>query len=91
MAFASTIVKKNGRLGKYRFHWGSYVSSAGGTGGDIDTGLRLCHGFWAIPTTTSGVVSVNEAGLLTGPITGSAVTIVTGADESGVWYAFGFR
>lgn len=90
-AFASEILKKNGRLGKYRFHRGSGVASGGSTGGDVDTGLRLCFGFWAFPTTSAGTVSVNEAALLTGPIDGSAVTCVCSANCSFMWYAYGFR
>jgi len=67
---------------------GTFVNSAGGTGGDIDTGLKSCEKL-TLQHTGSAVVasapSVNE----TFPCDGSAVTIVTTADKSGVWFAEG--
>lgn len=87
MAFASTITDK-GVIGDLRYAYGTYTSSGGSTGGDIDTGLTTCE-FIDLQSKGSGVATnapvVNE----TLPVAGSAVTIVTDANEAGYWYAIG--
>lgn len=88
MTFASAI---SGRtvIGNKRKHWGTYTNTAGGTGGDIDTGLVMCENINFTVKSSSAVTSVpglNE----TLPIAGSAVTIVTASNEVGYWEAIGY-
>ncbi len=87
MAFAYT---KTGFYvaGNVRFSYGTYTSSAGGTGGNIDVGLSLCDSIILQPnsaTVNANANVVNE----TLPVAGKAVTIVTDADEVGYWFAMG--
>lgn len=87
MAFTSAIIGRT-VMGNKRVTYGTYTSASGSTGGDIDTGLtvvddiQLQAGGSAVKT--DGAV-INE----TLPCDGSAVTIVTVADEVGTWKAFG--
>jgi hypothetical protein len=74
--------------GSKRIAKGTFVNTSGDTGGDIDTGLRICETM-ILQHTGAAVVtdapSVNE----TMPCDGSEVTIVTVADTSGDWIAIG--
>ena len=67
---------------------GTFLSDGGTQGGNIDTGLRMCEGL--VPVMNAAAVgncmSVNE----TFPVAGSAVTIVTDANEAGYWLAIGY-
>jgi len=88
MAFAFT---QDGHTteGDKRYVWGTFTSSAGGEGGDIDTGLTICENLMLTHKAAAVVASapvVNE----TLPIAGSAVTIVTVADTVGYWLAVGY-
>ena len=88
MAFESAITNRD-IGGNTRRHSGTYTNSGGGTGGDINTGLVSCD-FIILQPYDSSVESdspvVNEAL----PVDGSAVTIVTIADEVGNWSAWGY-
>ena len=88
MAFASAITERNLIFGSKKITRGTYTSSASGTGGDIDTGLDSCEQIFLQPGGSAVKASapvVNE----TLPAVGSAITIVTVADEVGTWMAIG--
>lgn len=87
MAFASAITDKT-VFGNKRVHYGTYTNGGADTGGNIDTGLEVCEGLILAPTGSAvgaNASKVNE----TFPVAGSAVTIVTDADEDGQWFAWG--
>ena len=89
MAFASTITQRPIAAAPRRMSWGTFTSSAGGIGGDIDTGLRSCENI-ILQQVAAAVVAdapvVNE----TLPVAGNAVTIVTTTDAAGIWIAWGY-
>jgi hypothetical protein len=86
-AFADAIVVKT-IWGNKAVTMGTYASSAGAVGGNIDTGLRVCEFIKLTPN--SGTVIANASTVnATLPIAGSAVAIVSDANESGYWLAFG--
>jgi hypothetical protein len=86
MAFAYTV-EEEGVIGDLKYKVGTFTSSAGGTGGDIITGLQRVI-FASLVHTGSAVVAsapvINE----TFPSIGT-LTIVTVADTAGIWYAIG--
>lgn len=87
MAFTDAITGRD-NWGNEAVTFGTYVSTAGDTGGDIDTGLHRCTFIKLQPKGSSAATDhpvVNE----TLPVAGSAVTIVTVANEAGYWMAFG--
>lgn len=88
MAFSYTLTSI-GVAGFFRISWGTFTNASSSTGGDIDTGLGVVNAMF-LQHTGSAVVAnapvVNET--LPGA-TGSAMTIVTDADASGVWLAIG--
>lgn len=76
-------------LGNRKMTMGKYVNTESTTGGNIDTGLRVCERLILQPTGSAGnatTPAVNE----TLPVDGSAVTIVTDAGADGDWIAFGY-
>ena len=87
MAWATTVEGRT-RMGSKLRTWGTFTSSGGGTGGNIDTALGVCE---FIKINVSGASAggnepvVNE----TLPEAGSAITIVTDANEAGYWEAVG--
>ena len=89
MAFSSSITQRATSVGNKRMSYGEYISSGGGTGGDIDTGLRSCE---LIALTPFGAAVATNASVVneTFPVAGSAVTIVTDADQAGYWIAWGY-
>jgi hypothetical protein len=73
--------------GDLRFTAGTFTNSAGGTGGDIYTGLQKAEGLLIQHKGSAAVATfpvVNEVFPKADPI-----TIVTAADKSGYWLAFG--
>jgi hypothetical protein len=89
MAFTSAITQTVPiAVGDKKMTFGTFTNAGGDTGGDINTGLKICD---AIFLQTGGAAvnandpSVNE----TLPCDGSAVTIVTTADQDGTWMAIG--
>lgn len=88
MAFTSAITYRGVR-GNRKTHRGTYASSGGSTGGDIDTGLKICENIKLTPKGTG--VGTNESVVNeTLPVAGNAVTIVTDANQSGYWEAEGY-
>lgn len=88
MAFAFTITGQT-VFGNKRIITGSYVSSSGGTGGDINTGLTNCEACFLQGIGSAVDVAepvINE----TFPVAGGAITIVTTADKSGTFMALGY-
>ncbi len=90
MAFTSSLIKKM-RFGRTRVHFGKYTATAATTGGDVDTKMGLCD--FLIPWQKKNVaiateVAVNED-FSSGPINGSAITIVHEAAGDGYWIAVG--
>lgn len=89
MAFVSAITQRPISVGNRRWSWGTYTNGGGDTGGDVNTGLRLCEHLNLQPGGSAIIVTasvVNE----TMPVAGSAVTIVTGDNEDGTWFALGY-
>ena len=87
MAFTA-IIKGRYYDGGLKITYGSYVNSGGGTGGDIDTGIDRV--IWMKLQTIGAVtVATSPSVYETVPCDGHAVTIVTGANESGRWEAHG--
>lgn len=88
MAFSSAVTSPIGTVfGNKRVVFGSYTNTGGSTGGSVSTGLDQVDVFFMQPTGT--VVSANQPVVNgTYPIAGS-VTIVTSANETGVWIAAG--
>lgn len=87
MAFASTITDK-GVIGDIRYAYGTYTSTGGSTGGNVDTGLTTCEQIQLQPKGT-GVATNAPVANETFPVAGDAVTIVTDSNEAGYWYAIG--
>lgn len=90
MAFTSVVTNVVPNVeGAKKTVKGTFANTSGSTGGDINTGLTVCEEL-VLQHTGSAVVAsapvVNE----TFPVAGSAVTIVTVADTSGIWVAKGY-
>lgn len=86
MAFTSAITEQTAWTAK-RVNYGTFTNDGGSTGGDVNTGLRSCEMFLAIPGGAAAMeIAVNE----TLPVDGSAVTIVTEANATGYWLAIGY-
>lgn len=87
MAFSSSITEKT-VFGNKRFHWGTFTNGASDSGGNIDTGLKVCEG---IVLQHTGVAAVSSAPAVneTLPVDGSAVTVVTTTAADGIWFAWG--
>lgn len=86
MAFTDVITEK-WFGGNKAWARGTFVSDGGDSGGNIDTGLRMCEFIAMTPKTSAPAAqcAVNE----TLPVAGSAVTVVTSANVEGYWIAFG--
>lgn len=86
MAFSATKVGET-VIGNFRVTYGTW-DGGGETGGNINTGLRLCN-IMLLTAKGSSIVAdaptVNE----TLPIAGNAVTIIVTSDTDGYWMAFG--
>ena len=90
MAFTSAITQRD-IWGSMAVSMGTFASSAGAKGGNIDTGLNRCYGLIVQPggaAVTSNASVVNKTFTANG-LTGTAITIVTDADVTGNWMAFG--
>lgn len=88
MTFAYTLTRIANE-GNVKVSSGTYTSTDAGAGGDINTGLTVCEFMKLQPTgsaVSASAPSVNE----TLPAPGDAITIVTIANEVGVWRAFGW-
>ncbi len=88
MAFTTTVSGQT-VWGDRSVHFGTYANTGGSTGGDINTSMIRVERMILQPkgsAVQSNFPVVNE----TLPVAGNAVTIVTDADTSGYWIAFGF-
>lgn len=89
MTFSSTLSTEVPIVvGDRKMTMGKYVNTESTTGGNIDTGLKICDRLILQPTGSSvdaNHPAVNE----TLPLAGSAITIVTTAGGDGDWIAFG--
>ena len=90
MAFTSVRTRaEDNVIGDRRIATGTYTNTSGSIGGDIDTGLLTVESVTLQPKGSAVATNapvVNESM----PADGSAVTIVTDADEVGTWIAYGF-
>ena len=87
MAFSSATTETT-VFGNKRVTYGTFTNAGGSTGGDIETGLDRVD---AIHLVHSGTVVVASAPVVneTFPLASGDVTIVTVADASGFWIAYG--
>lgn len=88
MAFSSAIVEY-GSDGDKLVNRGTYTNTDASTGGDIDTGLSMCESLILQPKGAT-VEASNNAVNETFSVAGSAVTVVTTANEIGTWEARGY-
>lgn len=87
MGFTAVVIKMTVK-GHQRVHEGTYGSDGGSTGGDIDTGLSVCESMSLQPV--AAAVGTDQAVVNEDlPVPGSAVTIVTIANQVGRWIARG--
>jgi hypothetical protein len=75
-------------FGDRKMTMGKYVNTASTTGGNIDTGLKICERIILQPSAGT-VIANNPVVNETLPVAGNAITIVTSAGEDGDWIAFG--
>lgn len=87
MAFTYTITGQT-VFGNKRIITGTYASASGSTGGDIVTGLNNCE-HMNLQGTGSAVDVAEPVINETFPVAGGTVTIVTTADKSGTFIAYG--
>ena len=91
MAFTTAIntaTKGTEIFGAKKVIWGTYTNTGGSTGGEVDTTLSRVDFFSMQPKGT--VISANQPVINeTLPLSSNNVTIVTSADELGVWFAIG--
>ena len=87
-SFTPTITSRPKAIGTMRMSFGRYDDDATG-GGDIDTGLAMCH---CIMLTHEGTAAELKSAVVneTLPIDGSAITIVCENSDTGYWLAFGY-
>ena len=88
MGFESALTRRLGTIGKYRVHFGTFTNGAGDSGGDIDTKMKLCIFLIPFAKTATADVYVDED-FSSGPLDGSAITIVSALDADGYWLAVG--
>ncbi len=92
MAFSATPLDKvPNKIGDRKITVGIWGNDSSSTGGDINTGLRVCENLTlqeqgTTVSTANPVVSANPTDF---PVDGSAVTIVTDADAKGWYIAYG--
>ena len=87
MAFASAISGR-GNMGNRAFTFGTFTNGVADKGGNINTGLHRCE-FISLQHNKSAAIANQPVVNETLPVDGSAVTIVTDADEDGYWWAIG--
>lgn len=90
MAFSFTVESEPyEQIGRLKVMCGTYTNTSGTTGGDINTGLSRVI-FMKLQPTGSAVSASAPAINETLPLDNTAVTVVTVADEDGVWMAVGY-
>ncbi len=88
MAFAS-VMSGETVFGNLRVTHGTYLASAAGTGGDINTGMHQVVTMMLVASGSgivAGAPTINE----TFPCDGTAVTIICTANTGGKWVAYGY-
>lgn len=85
MAFSYTL-RKRLMAGNIWLAWGTFTSSGGSTGGDIDTGLSTVEVFTAFNTAAPAAAPYADESF---PLTDTDVSLVTGPNDVGVWFALG--
>lgn len=88
MAFSYTTNQPDDKTGR-RAITGTYANTAGSTGGEIKTGLMVVEYFAASPA-AAAVVANQPVANETFPLSRGDVTLVTNANEGGVWHAIGY-
>ena len=69
---------------------GTYVNTAGSTGGTINTGLSVVKHMFLQPQGTTVVSMPTVNGTFPITVANGAVVIVTNANETGAWEAIGY-
>jgi len=87
MAFSSTKEVES-VFDNRRYTFGTFTNSGGGTGGDIRTGLEQIEQLIVQPKGTA-VAAAHCVTSESFPVR-DGVTIVTGANVCGYWFAFGY-
>jgi len=88
MAFSYSITDTT-VFGNKKIVYGTFTNAASSTGGDIVTGLTNCDALFLQSKGTAVIANapvVNE----TFPVAGGSITIVTTANESGTFMAYGY-
>lgn len=92
MAFTPAVSNKNEVFGGRRVAYGTFVNDGGSVGGNITPGLSHVSEF-IIQETGAAVIAnrsvVNETLPKSGDATTLTIAIVTDANVSGQWFAFG--
>ncbi len=81
MAFSFAISGRE-NLGSVNMLWGTFTQGSTDSGGDITTGMSGVMAFGAIPTNVDSFQPKYSA-------SGGTVTLVTGNDVDGNWFAIG--
>ena len=90
MAFSFTVTERLPGQGSKSRVYGTYTNAGGSTGGPIATGMSQVNSVTLQPTGASALALVPSVNA-TFPVTNAtgAVTIVTNANETGIWEAWG--
>ena len=83
MAFAYTVTKRIRPERAYKMAWGTFTNGTNDSGGAIVTGFKSCNFFIASINSHLSAAEVKHT------ISGGTVTIVTGDDIDGTWFAIG--
>jgi len=87
MAFSNTLLHEV-PMGQMKFMMGAFANTGGSTGGDIRTGLHKVLQM-KLQHTSTAVVATEPVVYEDFPVN-DPVTIVTAADTSGIWAAWGW-
>mgnify|MGYP001769788186 CR=1 FL=1 len=87
MAFTSTKLEEN-VFGNFRFTRGTFANDSGSTGGPIRTGLQQVQQVMLQPK--GAVVAADHCVVNRSLPANAPITIVTGADICGYWFAIGY-
>ena len=86
--FASSL-KGRDIWGAWNVTWGTYVSAGGGTGGNIDTAQGNVNAVFLQEKGSAAITDMSVVDETFPDLDGSAVTIVTIANQAGTWVAIG--
>ncbi len=92
MAFSAVPISRElNIIGDRKVVVGRWSNDGGSTGGDIDTGLRICENLRLQvvgPAATSNIAVVHSATAF--PIAGNKITIITILNTAGLYEAYGY-